>query len=340
MAVQNIHITYNREGYIMCTAISFNTKDHYFGRNMDYEHSYDESITITPRNYSFKYKMMPESNNHLAMIGMAYVVCDYPLYYDATNEKGLSMAGLNFPGNATYYSAVEGKDNIAPFEFIPWILGQCATISEVENLLSRLNLVDISYNFELPLSPLHWLISDKEKSIVVETMESGMKVYHNPIGVLTNNPPFDYHLWNLCNYMHLSKTPPTNEFSTNLELSAYSRGIGAIGLPGDLSSASRFVKAAFVKENSICKHSEKESVSQFFHILSSVEQQRGCVLVGENQYEKTIYSSCCNTDKGIYYYKTYDNSLITAVDMHKTNLAGEQLIKYPLLLEPTIRWQN
>lgn len=324
----------------MCTAISFKTKDHYFGRNMDYEHSYKESITIAPRNYEFRFRKVKPLTNHYAMIGMAYVVCEHPLYYDATNEAGLSMAGLNFPENATYYPYKPNKDNITPFEFIPWILGKCATVAEAEELLLNLNLIDISFCPELPLSPLHWMISDKEKSIVVETMNSGMRIYDNPIGVLTNNPPFDYHITNLSNYMHITKDTPKNTLAPTQNLSVYSRGMGGIGLPGDLSSASRFVRATFVKENSLCNEDEKSSVSQFFHILGSVEQQRGCVKVADNQYEITIYSSCCNTDKGIYYYKTYDNHIINAVDMHKTDLEKTKLTKYPLLTESTIRCQS
>ena len=86
----------------MCTAAVYQTKDHYFGRNLDLEYSYQESITIAPRNYPFSFRKLPEMKTHYAIIGMAYVLEGYPLYYDATNEKGLSMAGLNFPGSAAY----------------------------------------------------------------------------------------------------------------------------------------------------------------------------------------------------------------------------------------------
>ena len=120
----------------------------------------------------------------------------------------------------------------------------------------------------------------------------------------------------------------------------YSRGMGGLGLPGYLSSTSRFVKAAFTRLNSCSGDSESESISQFFHILGSVYQQRGCVDVGEEEYEITIYSSCCNTDKGIYYYTTYENSQITGVDMHKENLQGDQLVTYPLVKGQQIRMEN
>lgn len=324
----------------MCTAATYKTKDYYFGRNFDYEISYGEVVAITPRKFPFKFRKVGELSDHYAMIGIAAVVEGYPLYYDATNEKGLSMAGLNFPGNADYKPEIEGKDNVTPFEFIPWILGQCANVDEAKELLDKINLVKINFSEELPLSPLHWIISDRDKSITVESVKEGLKIYDNPIGILTNNPTFDMQMFNLNNYMGLSKESPTNRFAKNIDFNIYSRGMGAMGLPGDLSSASRFVRAAFTKINSTSGDSESESISQFFHILGSVAQQRGCVLVEEGKYEITIYTSCCNTDKGIYYYTTYENNQITGVDMHKENLEGNKVVTYPLIQTQQIYMQN
>ncbi len=324
----------------MCTAVTYSTKDHYFGRNLDLEYSYKETVTITPRNYNFKFRKLNNIENHYAIIGMAYVANEYPLYYDAINEKGLGMAGLNFPTNADYKEEKEGVDNVAPFEFIPWVLSQCANLEEAKKLLSKINIAKINFSDELPASPLHWIISDKEASITVESVKDGLKIYDNPLGVLTNNPTFDIHMFNLNNYMGLSTEQPENNFSKKLNLDTYSRGMGGLGLPGDLSSASRFVKAAFVKMNSISGDSESESISQFFHILGSVDQQRGCVHMGNNQYEITIYSSCCNMDKGIYYYTTYENGQVTGVDMHNENLDGTELVSYDLIKGQQIYMQN
>ena len=324
----------------MCTAISFTTKDHYFGRNLDLEYSYIETVTITPRNYPLLFRKKESLNTHYAMIGIAYVHNGYPLYYDATNEMGLSMAGLNFPGNADYKPEISEKDNITPFEFIPWILGQCSTVKDAKVLLDKINLLEEHYNNKLPLSPLHWMISDRESSITVESVKDGLKIYENPVGVLTNNPTFDMQLFHLNNYMNLSPQKPENCFSDKVKLERYSNGMGALGMPGDWSSQSRFVKTAFTKLNSVCGTSEEESVSQFFHILGSVEHQRGCVDMGNNLYEITLYSSCCNTDKGIYYYRTYENSQITAVDMFRENLDKNKVITYPLIKKQQIKWQN
>jgi choloylglycine hydrolase len=256
---------------------------------------------------------MGEIDHHYAIIGMAYVVDGYPLYYDATNEKGVSMAGLRFAGNAHYPEPAEGKDNISPFEFIPWILCRCSNLQEVRKLLERVNLVNLAFSKELPLTPLHWMISCKEESLVVESMADGLHVYDNPVGVMTNNPPFPVQLWNLEN--------------TKV-------------LPGDLESPARFIRAAHVLSNSVYGESEEESVGQFFHILTSVEQQRGCNITESGACEITVYSSCCNSDKGIYYYITYGNRQITAVDMHREDLELDMVISYVLVKNEQILQQN
>ncbi len=324
----------------MCTAATYKTRDFYFGRTLDYERSYNEVVTVTPRNYPFCFRCMGTMEVHFAIIGMACVLEDYPLYYDAVNEKGLGMAGLNFVGNAVYREETQEKDNAAQFELIPWILGQCSSVQEAKALLGKLNLVNTPFSKELPPAQLHWLIADCNEAITVEAVQEGVKIYHNPVGVLTNNPPFDQQMFHLNNYMQLSPKAPQNHFSDKLPLHAYSRGMGAIGLPGDLSSQSRFVRAAFTKMNAVSGDSEDESISQFFHILGSVEQQRGCCDIGGGKYEMTIYTSCCNATKGIYYYTTYGNHQITAVDMHREHLDGNSLVQYPLFSSEQIRMQN
>ena len=324
----------------MCTAVTYKTKDFYFGRNLDYEFSYGDEVTITPRNFRLSFREEGKINSHYAIIGMAYVTENYPLYYDAINEKGLGIAGLNFVGNAVYHEKEEGKYNITPYEFIPWILGQCSNVREAKQLIKNMNFLNKPFSDKLPLSQLHWIIADSNEAITVEPVEEGIKVYGNPVGVLTNNPPFDKQMFNLNNYMYLSNESHENTFAPQLNLESYSRGMGAIGLPGDLSSQSRFVRASFVKMNSISGNGELESVGQFFHILNSVEQQRGCCHLGDGKYEITIYSSCCNATKGIYYYKTYNNHQITAIDMNKENLNSEIIVRYPIIEEEKINYQN
>lgn len=324
----------------MCTAATYKTNDFYFGRTLDYESSYGEEIVIMPRNFRLDFLSEGICEKHYAVIGTAHIAGGYPLFYDAVNEKGLCMAGLNFVGNANYFKNKNGKSNIAQYEFIPWILGKCASTDEAKELISNINITDTPFSEHMPVGQLHWIIADKNSAITVESVSDGIKVYDNPLGVLTNNPPFDEQMFRLNDYMHLSSRQPKNTFSDKLELKAYSRGMGAIGLPGDLSSQSRFVRVAFVKANSVSGKGETESVSQFFHILGSVDQPRGCCEVADGKYEITIYTSCCNADKGIYYYTTYDNHRISAVDMRKESLDGNELISYPMITEEKITYQN
>ena len=326
----------------MCTAATYKTNDFYMGRTLDYEFSYGDEITVTPRNYSFTLRHGGKLENHYAIIGMAHVAGNYPLYYDAINEKGLGIAGLNFVGNATYkpVNPDSDKKQITQFELIPFILGTCASLKEAKEALKNMDLVDTPFSPQLPVGSLHWLIADETGSITVEAVKEGLMIYDNPAGVLTNNPPFPQQMFQLNNYMHLSPKQPVNTFSKDLPLNTYSRGMGALGLPGDLSSSSRFVRASYVKMNSRCNGDELSSVSQFFHILGSVDQQRGCCEVADGKYEITLYTSCCNASKGIYYYTTYENHQITAVDLYREELDGTKLSRYPLITGEQIRWQN
>lgn len=323
----------------MCTAATYKTDDFYFGRTLDYDFSYGEVITVVPRRYRFEFTNGTVTDNHYAIIGMAHVAEDYPLFYDAVNEKGLCMAGLNFVGNACYFKSNRTLENVATFEFIPWILAKCASVKEAKSVLENINITDTPFSVALPPASLHWIIADKSEALTVESVCDGLKIYDNPVGVLANNPPFNEQMLRLNDYMHLSPKQPENRFSDKLSLHCYSRGMGALGLPGDLSSQSRFVRAAFVKMNSVSGSGEKESVSQFFHILGSVDQQRGCCAV-DDKFEYTIYTSCCNADKGIYYYTTYDNHQISAVDMNREDLNLNRLVTYSLVCEEQINMQN
>ncbi len=324
----------------MCTSLSYRKSDHYFGRNLDLEYSYNEKIVITPRNHLFPLRNGKDFYTKYALIGTAAVLNDYPLYYEASNEKGLVMAGLNFPGNARYLDSKEDTDNITPFEFIPWLLGQASTLSEAKKLLQNLTLTNIPFAKEMPLSPLHFMISDKENSIVVEPMEDGLHIYDNPYNVMTNNPPFEYHMWNMNNYMNLTPEIGKNNFSPEYELKTYCVGMGAIGLPGDTSSASRFVRAAFNLTNAPLEDNEDANVTQVFHILDSVSMLKGSTLTEDKKNDITLYSCCINADKGIFYYKTYDNNQINAICLNRVNLDGDHLYIYALNKKQHVNYQN
>ena len=301
----------------MCTAATYKTDGFYFGRTLDYEFSYGDEIVVTPRRFPLAFSGGKALSEHFALLGMAHVADGYPLYYDAMNEKGLCMAGLNFVGNAAYAAPRGDEGDVAQFEFIPWVLAQCASVSEARVLLGKTNLTGTPFSAALPAAQLHWLLADKDECVTIESTADGLHVYDNPAGVLTNNP-----------------------FAPALDLRSYSRGMGALGLPGDLSSSSRFVRVAFTRANAVSGSSETESVSQFFHILGAVEQVRGCCEVAPGKHEITLYTSCCSAQRGIYYYTTYENRRISAVDMHRCNLDAAALVRFAPRTEEDIFYQN
>ena len=323
----------------MCTSLSLNNK--YFGRNLDLEYTFGEQIIITPRSYRLDFKMQPTTKHHLALIGIGTIAEDYPLYAEAINEKGLYMAGLYFPDNAFYHqTAPPNSLGIAPYELIPFVLSQCQDLKAAKQLLQKICLVDMPFNQKLPLAPLHWHIADQSGALVFEQTQAQSQIYDDPVGVLTNNPPLPFHLNNLHSYQNLSAKPPQNTFSPELKLKSYGQGMGAIGLPGDWSPMSRYVRAAFLKSNSVCSDAEDDAVSEFFHILDSVAMVRGSVITPDGKNDITNYSCCINAERGIYYYKTYTNNQISAVHLFNEDLNQATLISYPMVTQQNIKQIN
>ena len=286
----------------MCTAILMKNKSAFFGRNLDLDYHYSESIVIVPRNFHYNF-----GKNRFAVIGTAFMKDGYPLFYDGMNEKGLCAAGLNFPESAVYLPEREGFLNVASFDLIPWILSTCSNLSEAKEKLKRTNVLNANFSENLPATPLHWIFADKTGSFVAEPRKTGLEIYENPVDVLTNEPPFPKHLENL----------------GKIEGSFFKN---------NLSSEERFAKAVFLKENCVF---EKDFVNRFFKILESL----GKTELKENP-KKTVYSSCMDIENGIYYYKNYENSRTVAVSLKKENLCGEKTVSYPMRFENDIFYQN
>lgn len=319
----------------MCTAFQL---DGYFGRNLDLEISFGEQVVLTPRHYTFPLKNQTVFKNQYALIGMATVVDNYPLYAEAMNEKGLCMAGLYFPGNARYFPEQSHKINITPYELIPYILGQYQSVQEVKKVIEHFHLLDIPFNEKLPLAPLHWMIADQNESLILESTESGLQVYQDSFHILTNNPPYPYHQWNVYNYMHLTSAYPQDQL-THQNLKPFGNGLGTIGIPGDYSPASRFVKTLWLKENAKMGDNELDNVSQIFHILDAVAMLKGSVKTKEGKDDYTVYSCCMSMSEGKYYYKSYENNQIQCIHMKKEYINDIKLHIYTLNKQQNIQYQ-
>lgn len=325
----------------MCTSILYSPKDHYFGRNLDYEIAYGQKVVITPRNYEFKFTDLPEEKSHYAMIGVAAVAENTPLYCDAINEKGLGAAGLSFAGPGRYFPETKGKKNIASFEFISYLLATYETVDEVKKGLENANISDVSFSKNMPAAELHWIVGDKTgKTIVIESDEKGLHIYDNPVNAMTNAPLFPEHLINLANYAAVTPGEPDNNFLPGVDINLYSRSLGTHHLPGGMDSESRFVKVCFALHHAPKGKDEVENVTNFFHILHSVEQAKNLDEVAPNSFEYTMYTSCMNLEKGILYFTSYDDNRISAVDMNKENLDSSDLYVYDLFKKQDIVFDN
>ena len=311
----------------MCTGLAVTSGNFYFGRNLDLNYEFDQKVVITPRNFTMTYKCDASNSSHYAMIGMATIRGGFPLYADAMNEKGLCMASLNFKDFAVYpVGEVQGKKSLTSYEIINWVLQSNATVKEAREALKNVILVDIPLMDGVPVAPLHWLISDKDESIVLEQTEEGLQLIDNPIGVLTNNPPFKYHLMSLRNYRNLSVDNGENTFTDKVELKPLGVGMGGIGLPGDSSPNSRFVKATFLRSHAAFGQDNEENIALFFHILDNVAMVKGTVNGNDGTDEYTMYTACMNGTTGDYIYKTYKHISPVKFNIFDENLDTDKLI--------------
>lgn len=310
----------------MCTAISINEKCHFFGRTLDVEASYGEKIIIVPRGFKLDFIYEKSVVAPCAIMGIGCRAGDYPLYFDAVNEYGLAGSALNFPNNAVYHSRKEGFGNIASFELIPWVLAECKSVSEAKRLLMKANITGDFVSPEVPASPLHWIFADKWECITVESVKTGLSVFDNPARVLTNNPPFEAQMSHLSSYLHLTAQEPENNLFPNIDIPRVSAGLGAVGLPGDFSSPSRFVRAVFLKNHTEPMDNGSE-LNRFFQITDGIKIPYGCVKNEKNQNRYTVYTCCINTEKFEYYVRYPDSQNLLVFKPSDSDVLSDALVE-------------
>lgn len=316
----------------MCTALTLTTTEnnHLFGRNMDLEYSFNQSIIFIPRNYTVVNTVNQKTNqNKYAILGMGTMFAGYPTFADVMNEKGLAIAGLNFPKYAKFpKEQVESKINIPVYDFSLWIVSNFADLNEVKNQIDDIVLIDEPILENIPTAPLHFIITDKTgDSIIVEQTKDGFKWFKNPVGVLSNAPTFDWHLINLSQYADLQFTPNIGTTISNYKLTPHGQGDGLMGLVGDFSPASRFVRTCVLRDATInnCKNITKQ---QFFHILNNVAMVDGSVITIEGHNDITQYTSCMDLDNLVYYYNTYNSMGVNVISMGKLDLNSNEIRQF------------
>lgn len=312
----------------MCTGVRFvdNKGNMFFGRNLDWSVGYGEKIVVTPKNYNYKSAFLGEMKPKHALIGMGIVEENVPLYFDCGNEAGLAIAGLNFPGYAEYEKdAVDGKTNIAAYEFPLYVAMNFSSVDEVEKALENVAIVAKPINDKYPVSMLHWIIGDKKRSIVVEYTGEGLQIFENDVDVLTNQPGYGWHKENLRNYMNLFSAEPAKINWGKAEMTAFGSGSLMRGLPGDYYSPSRFIRVAYLNTHYPVKSTEEENISRLFHTLTGVAMIDGAAAMGTGDFEKTIYTGGFSAATKTYYWNTYEDPAINKAALSDYNIDGSEL---------------
>jgi choloylglycine hydrolase len=324
----------DRGGLPMCTGIRFTGSDGsmYFGRNFDWTEDYGEAVTVTPRAWRWNAAFLGEQTTVHACIGVAVVAEGLPLYFDAGNEAGLAVAGLNFPGYAAYADApVPGATNVAAYELPLWVASSFASVDEAEAALRDVAVVGKQVNERWPVSYLHWLVADRHRAIVVEHTADGMHVFENDLDVLTNQPGFGYHRENVRNYMTVSDAFARPVSWDGAELTAWGAGVGMHGFPGDFSSPSRFVRAAYYNSHYPEQTGEEANVVRLVRTLLGTSMVLGAARVADGRFETTIYTGGYSEASRTYYCASYEEPQIKAFPMTEDMMAGDRLVTRPRL---------
>lgn len=320
----------------MCTVINQTDGYHLFGRTLDLPYTYGEEVVITPRGYPLPLAHQPPTKTTHTIMGVAHVEGDFPLYYDAVSECGLCMAALNFPDYATYHPPVEGERNLASFELMLWLLGECNTIEDALDLLKNTNITPHPFNANLPATPLHWMLSDAHTSVVIESTKAGLEIHPNPLHAMTNAPTFPQQLTRLADLMHLSPKPPVNTLCPNAPLPLYSHGMGSVGLPGDMTSFARLARGVYANTHTCHEGTREGEVNRFFHVMDMVSQPKGCAVTPDGKPIYTVYTSCGDPREMTYYVTTYETRRVRKIKAKASHKEGSDLVRFPLRDTPTL----
>lgn len=328
-----------------CTSFRIKTTDGavIFVRTMEFGVDLHSTVAVVPQNHKFV-GTAPEGKSgkswktKYAFIG-PNAVNDNNFIMDGMNEKGLSAALLYLPGYAKYQEVKPDQydTTIAPEELCTWILSRFSTIEEVKSGIDQVKVAAIKNKLGF-ISPLHYVVHDVDGNcLVIEYLRDGVKLYDNPLGVMTNSPPLDWHLINLRNYVNLKAQNVSKEKLGNLTLFPIGQGSGLLGLPGDYTPPSRFVRIAFLAQNAAPVKTAEEGVNLGFHLMNNIDIALGTVRQKHGEkvdLEMTQYVTLYDLKNGRLYYRTYTNHDIRVVDMTKLDLTSPVIKNIPMSQKP------
>ncbi len=321
---------------VACTGILMQAEDRSAvnGRTVEFGINLDMSLAVVPRNISFVAKTpIGKGMEYRSKYAAAGIYCfDDPVLMDGINEKGLVAAAFYFSGYASYAKVTNQnrKKALSPIDFPHWILTQFATIDEVKEALSSVVIAPTIFkDWGKAPPPMHYIVYDRSgRSIVIEPVDGVLKVYENELGVITNSPTFDWQLTNLSNYINISPFNVDPHLLGGFELSTFGQGTGMIGLPGDFTPPSRFVRAVFFSATAIPSKNSEEAVEQTFHILNQFDIPLGSAREQGRRkvyYDHTLLTSVKSPKALKYFFRSYQNQAIQFIDLHQFDLNAKAI---------------
>ncbi len=306
-----------------------------YARTLEFGQDIASNIIIIPRNYTFT-GTAPSGKaeglqwqSHYAVVGANALNINHII--DGVNEKGLAGGLFYFVDFAHYQEIAQEnyKKSLAPWELITWILTNFSTVDEVKKALTSIFVGSTTFGPWGFVPPVHAIVHDTTgKSLVIEYVNENLFVYDNPLGAFTNSPPFDWHMINLGNYLNLKPTNTQNiQLKNGVTVPSLGQGSGMLGLPGDFTPPSRFIRAVAFSQSIVVGNNENEALDAAFHLLNLFNIPLGVVRHLENNkelYDYTQWTSASDLRNKRYYFHTYENPQIYSVDLMKHNLQAKE----------------
>ena len=326
------------QNVLACTGIMLKTVDGSFvhGRTVEFGVTIENSIAVVPRGHVFVGKTprgdgLTYAAKYAAVGAVAFT--DVKLL-DGLNEQGLAVGAFYFPDFAAYTPVTEAnqKKGLSPSDFPNWLLTQFASVAEAREAIERGDAIitpTVIDNWGPEAPPFHYVVYDRTgASIAIEPVGGKLVVADNPLGVMTNSPSFDWHMTNLRNYISLD---PRNAGPVKIDGESFSQlgqGSGMVGLPGDFTPPSRFVRAAIFSKTAIPSKTALGGVGQVFHILNNFDIPVGVsreVGDGVVHSDYTMLTIARDPQNLRYYYKSYDDQTIRMVDLKQLDLNAKAI---------------
>ena len=324
-----------------CTGIRLTADDGtvVHARTLEFGIDIHSDVMMVPRGYA-RTGTTPDGKEGLkwkskyASVGLNGV--GLPILFDGLNEKGLAVGMFYFPGSAQYpaYNAKETRKTIAQWELPSWILENFASVAEVKANIGNIVVASAMFAAWGFAPEAHYIVHDASgNSIVVEYVGGKLNIHDAPLGVITNSPTYDWHMTNLRNYLNFSLTDPPAVQLGPVKLTNFGMGSGMLGLPGDFTPPSRFVRAVAFSQSVFRSETGHDAVVEAFHVLNQFDIPKGSAREpqkdehGNTLADYTVWTSASDLKAKQFYFRTYENSQIRMVDLMKMKIDGKDIVK-------------